>query len=90
MTRKTLLVASLGLALACGAPAAVFSRDAGGDGVNWEDPRNWNANALPGAADLVFSAGNGSTRRHPDGGVRRTRYRIQLPGVRPCRGHLVP
>lgn len=62
MTRKTLLVASLSLALTCGAPAAVFTRDAGGDGVNWEDPSNWNANALPGAADLVFSAGNGSTR----------------------------
>lgn len=62
MTRKTLIVASLGLALTCGAPAAVFTWDAGGEGANWEDPDNWNANALPGAADLVFSAGNRSAR----------------------------
>jgi hypothetical protein len=61
MTRKTLLRASLGMPLTCGAPAAVFTWDAGGDGVNWGDPSNWNAKTLPGAAGLVLRTGNGGT-----------------------------
>ena len=33
--------------------AAIFW-DGGGDGVNWEDPLNWDAGAVPGAADEAF------------------------------------
>jgi hypothetical protein len=43
------------------ASADVFSWTGGGDGMNWEDPQNWNLGALPGADDLVFSGGGGRT-----------------------------
>ncbi|MEM1186150.1 MAG: hypothetical protein AAGI53_14255 [Planctomycetota bacterium] len=50
------------LALITGTAAAETFRWTGlGDGVNWEDPNNWDRNAVPGADDLVFSGGGGRT-----------------------------
>ncbi|MBK8504083.1 MAG: hypothetical protein IPL46_18870 [Saprospiraceae bacterium] len=34
------------------------SWDAGGDGVNWSDPDNWNTNMLPGVGDSVIIHGD--------------------------------
>lgn len=49
------------LVLGTGTASGQFNWTGLGDGVNWEDASNWNNNALPGAADLVFTGGGGRT-----------------------------
>lgn len=43
------------------AQAITITWDAGGDGVNWSSPNNWNPNQVPTAADDVFLNGNSIT-----------------------------
>lgn len=52
------LVLALGVGTAAG---QAVNWTGSGDGINWEDPSNWSTNALPGAADLVFTGGGGRT-----------------------------